>query len=71
MDHTVHNMLGHRLSFADECMADDFGDDHDYPYDFASKVSTGVRMGVNGNGRLGAGNKQMICIDNGKINTEQ
>ena len=43
MDHTVHNMLEHHLLFADECMADNFGDDDDYPYNFTYEVDD-IRM---------------------------
>ena len=48
MDHAVHNTLEHRLSFADECMADDFGDSNDYPYDFAGYKVDDVWMSESG-----------------------
>ena len=48
MDHAMHNTLEHRLSFADECMADDFGDGNDYPYDFAGYEVDDVRMSESG-----------------------
>ena len=44
----MHNTLEHRLSFADECMADDFGDGNDYPYDFAGYEVDDVRMSESG-----------------------
>ena len=49
MDYAVHNTLEHRLSFADKCMANDFGDDNNYPYDFAGYELNDVWMSESGN----------------------
>ena len=44
MDHAMHNTLEHRLLFADECMADNFGEGNDYLYNFAGYEVDNVRM---------------------------